>query len=360
MTRYNNMKDCHVAISTGNDAGGGRGLTAWRNADAVFEAAELIPTDLMLGWYCKEPTYKTEQTGAMSTTRVKHRYTTGREEGIWKSKHAFQTCQFIYWIMQTVGAAITTENTPVGYNTHALTIGATNVPDWHGIHFEREGITSNELRYDIMGVLPSDLVINCGQSKENYKATQEITIPFSFLNAAATDLTAQTKRKPGTLGQSWKDWSNVITGNGGGKDPSGLKYNGANLEVDILNLSLKFHRDYYFGTPDTTGYPTNGLMLGWDYSVVLDVKPIGDLFYTVNRAALPYAGDLDYDFYFETSANDKIRCVYDKMYMVPVDEENDWDSKIEGYTITLEPLDTTSSLTVTGIDILNNDHFENP
>jgi len=353
------MKDCHGALATGDDAGAGRGLTAFRNADAVYEVLELIPMDLMLGWYMKPPTYETRRPGPMSTSRIKDRYSTKRQEGIWKSKHAFQTIQFLWWLMQTP-ATPTTENTPVGYNTHLLTIGTSNVADWHGIHFEREGITSNELRYDIMGVLPSDLVINCGQSKENFKATQEITVPFAFLNRAATDLAAQTKRKPGTLGQSWKTWKNAITGNGAGKDPSGLQYNGANLEVDILNMSLKFHRDYYFGTPDATAYPTIGLMLGWDYSIILDVKPIGDLFYTVNNKELPYAGDLDYDFYFETSANDKIRLNYDKLYMVPVDEENDWDDTIEGYTITLEPLDTTSSLTATGIDILDNTHFENP
>ena len=203
MTRYNEMANCHMALATGNNAGDGLGLTAWRNADAAFIEGELIPNDLMLGWYLREPTYDTRRFGSMSTARTKDRWSASRKEGLWQSKHAFQTCQFIWWLMQTAGAP-TTENVPEGYNTHALTIGATNVPDWHGIHFEREGITSNELRYDIMGVLPSDLVINCGESAENFKATQEITVPFSYLKSDASDITAQTQRAPGTTGQIWR------------------------------------------------------------------------------------------------------------------------------------------------------------
>jgi len=361
MTRYNEMANCHMALATGNDAGGGSGLTAWINQKAAFEAAELIPSDLMLGWYLKEPTYNTARFGAMSTARTKDRWSMGRKEGIWRSKHAFQTLQFLFWLMQTTGTP-TNEGVPAGYNTQTLTIGATNVPDWHGIHFEREGITSNELRYDIMGCLPSDLVINCGELGDNYKATQEITVPFAYLKSDASDIAAQTQRASGTTGQIWKDWSHAIVGNGAGRDVSGLSYNGANLEVDILDISLKFHRDYYFGTPDTTGHPTQGVMLGWDYSVVLKVQPIGDLFYTVNRAEKSaYAGDLDYDFYFTADAtNDKTRFTYDKMYMVPIDEVNDWQQWFEGYEITLEPLDTTSSLTATGISSLDNTHFENP
>ena len=355
------MNDCHMAILTGDDTGAGAGLTAWRNADAASVSGELKPTDLVLGWYLKEPTYTTERIGSMSTARTRDRWSMGRREGIWQSRHAFQTCQFVWWLMQTAGTP-TQEGVPAGYNTHTITISASNIPLWHGLHFEREGITSNELRYDMYGFLPSDLVINCGESAENFKATQEITVPFSFLKSDASDIAAQTQRAPGTTGQIWKDWNHAIIGNGAGRDPDGLQYNGANLEVDILDISIKLHRDYYFGTPDTTGYPTVGVMLGWDYSVVLKVRPIGDLFYTVNRAEKSaYAGDLDYDFYFTADAtNDKIRFLFDKMYMVPVDEVNDWNQWFEGYEITLEPLDTTSSLTVTGIDSLDNTHFENP
>lgn len=359
MTVYNEMTDCHGALSTGDNSGDGAGLTAWRNAKAIYIDAELIPYDRMLGWNISHNIKTTQRIGTMTSTRVKHRISTSRREGTWYSKHAFQTCQFAWWLMQTP-ATPTQEGVPgAGYNTHTLTKGVTNIPLWYGIHFEREGITGQTLRYDIMGVLPSDLIINCGQSEDNYKATQEITVPFAYLNAGASDLTVQTPRPQGTTGSIWKDWSHVIAGNGGGSIPSGITESGNQLEVDIVNMSIKLHRDIYFGVPDADGY-TVGLMLGWDYSVILDVIPTGDLLYTTNRADAS-THDIDYVFLFEAdSTNDKITFNFDKMCLVPFDEVNDWNSYFEGYSITLEPLDKTSSLTITGIDNLDNTHFENP
>jgi hypothetical protein len=263
--------------------------------------------------------------------------------------------------MQTAGAP-TTEGVPAGYNTHTLTIGTSNTPDWHGIHFEREGITSNELRYDLMGFLPTDLVISCGQDINNQRAIQELTVAYAYAKTDASDIAAQTPRPTGTIGTKTKTWNHAITGNGAGHTPSGLTYNTNQLEVDVKRIEMHFHRDYVFGRPDTNGYYTSGLMLGWKYWVVLDVVPTGDLLYTVNRTAKEsYAGDLDYDFYFTADAtNDKQRFLFDKMYLVPFDEINDYNQWFEGYTITLEPLDETSSFTGTGIDGLDNDHYENP
>lgn len=366
MTTYNEVLDSHMALMVGKTTGAGEGLNDWLNGYLASAANELIPSDLMLGWDIKPPTYNTTRPGQFTTSRMSHRYSTNRGAGIWKSKHAFQTCQFIWFLMQT--AAPTTENTPTSYNTHALTIPATNVPLWKGIHFEREGITSNELRYDLYGMLPSDLVINCGASKDNYKATQEITIPFAYLKRDAVDLAAQTPRDTGATGSIWKDWDHIITGNGGGDVPSGLTYNSAQLEVDIINISLKFHRDYYFGpasasaTAAIRGTPLSGLMLGWDYSIVLQVIPNGDLLYILNNTkAEDYAGHLDYDFYFNAdNINDKIRFNYDELYMVPFDEVNDYNKYIEGYTITLEPFDKDSSVVITGIDNLDKTAYENP
>ena len=360
------MIDSHMAISTGDTADGGEGLIDWLNTYLDHAANELVPTDVPLGWNLTPPSWNTLAIGSMSTSKVFHRFSTSRKEGVWRSKHAFQTCQFLWWLMQT--AAPTTEGVPAGYNTHALTIGATNIPVWNGLHFEREGIASNTLRYDLFGMLPSDLVINCGQSKNNFKATQEITIPFSFLKRDAADLAAQTPRPTGTTGSIWKDWTHLITGNGGGSVPSGLQYDSAQLEVDVTDISLKFHRDYYFGPPSSSatanrrGTPLTGLMLGWNYSIILDVIPTGDLLYTVNNTKHDdYSNNLAFDFYFTADAtNDKIRFNYNTLYLVPFDEVNDYNKYIEGYSITLEPYDKSSSVAVTGIDNLDNTHFENP
>ena len=367
MTTYNEMIDSHFALAMGDDAAGGSGLTDWLNGYAASVSGELIPSDLPLGWNLKPPTWNTVRTGTFTTSKVSHRYSTNRGEGVWKSKHAFQTVQFLFWLMQTTGTP-TNEGVPAGYNTHDLAIGLPNIPLWNGIHFEREGIGSNELRYDLYGMLPSDLVINCGQSRDNYKATQEITIPYAFLKRDASDIAAQTPRPTGATGSIWKDWSHVITGNGGGSAPSGLTYDSNQLEVDVLDISLKFHRDYYFGpgsssaTANQRGTPLTGMMLGWDYSIILQVMPIGDLLYTVNSTkAEDYSNELAYDFYFTADAtNDKIRFTYDKLYMLPFDEINDYDKAIEGYTITLEPYDKAATVNPIGIDNLDNTFFENP
>lgn len=360
MTRYNYEKDCHLALATGDDAGAGSGLTAWRNLDAEYIAGELIPCDKLLGWNNTLPTYETEETGSMDTTLTKDRYSTKRKEGVWKSKHEYQTIQFLFWLMQTPGTP-TNEGVPAGYNTTTLTKGLTETPLWHGLNFEREGITSNELRYAMMGLLPSDLTINVGANKEEVMATQEITIPYSFAKFGVTEIAPQTPRAS-VLGSKRKSWNHLVTGNGAGRDPSGLKYNGNNLEVDVKHVSLKFHRDYMFGPSDATGYPIDGYLTGWNYEFVLELNPIGDLWYTVNRTAKEdYAGDLDYIFAFIADAtNDKHTYTYDKMFMVPVDEVNDWNKYTESYSVTFKPFDTTSSLSVVGIGNLDNTHFENP
>jgi hypothetical protein len=367
LTLYNEVIDSHIALSTGDDAGGGSGLTAWLNAYIDFIAAELIPADLFLGWNFTPNSKLTNKHGSMSTSMVSDRYSTKRKQGVWKSKHAFQTAQFIYWLM---GGCTTTEGTPAGYNTHVVTVKTGNVPRWHGIKFEREGIAANALRYAMMGLLPSDLTINCGEKPETYDAIQEITVPYAYLNRAAANIAKQTDRPSGTIGSIWKDWNSLIVGNGAGKSANltGMLYNGNSLEFDHTHLSLQLHRNTKFTSPIThattaiSGTPSVGLMGLLDYKLIFDAQPIGNTLYDLCFVDKEdYAGDLDFDFYFKPDAtNDNIRFVFDKMYMVPFDEVNDYDKYIEGYKITFEPLDRTSSLTVTGIDNLNNNHMENP
>lgn len=360
MTTYNEIKDSHMAIATGDDAGAGSGLTNWINAKAAFIAGELIPVDQLLGWSIEEID-KTKRIGPMSTSQVDKRITTGWQERKWMSKHALQTCQFIWWIMQTAGTP-TNEGVPAGYNTHTITITTSSTPIWNGIHFEREGITSNELRYDLMGLLPTDLEIYVGNTKENFDAKQEITIPFSYLNSGASDIAAQAKRPEGAIGTKWKTWDALVNGNGAGNNPSGLTYNSNPLEVDVTNVRLKLNRKFYKFGQFTAGIPYAGLLSAFDYSIILDVYPIGNLLYTLNKTdKASYAGDLDYDFKFLSDAtNDYIRFNYDKLYLKPFNEANDWNKYLETYQITLEPYDYTSSLSIIGVDGLDNTHFENP
>ena len=359
---YNNILDFHMALATGDDSGAGAGLTAWRNADVKLDTGECIPCDLPLGWSFKPPIFETTKTGSMSSARVPHRFSQSVRPGEWKSKHAFQTCQFIWWIMQTAGTPTSEDDPGAGYHTHTITISAVSAPLWHGIHFERESIGSAELRYDLLGILPMDWDLNCGESVEGWAATQEISLQYAYLQTTCDDIAAQTPRPTSTTGSIWKEQPHAVAGGGLGLDPAGLDYNSNNLEVDITRLHINLHRDVRFTSPDVNGFYIGGLMQGFDYSIDLDVIPIGDLLYDVNKEKKEdYAGDLDYIFSFTADAtNDKVTFTFDKMYMTPFDEINDYNQYIEGYTIHLEPLDTTSSLNVVGIDNLDNTHFENP
>lgn len=349
---YNDAAGTHKAITKRGS------LTAWRNGDVKIASAECIPTDQLLQWDLQVPTPITEEYGTFKSSYINDRKSIGRRIGQWKSIHAFQTAQFCWWLMQTCS---TTENTPVGYNTHAITLAAAPTPDNHGIHFERESISSEERRYDLLGFLPSDLVISC--SETSWPAKQELTVPFAFAKTSSTDdIAPQTKRPRATTGTIWKDWGHVVAGNGGGESPSGFTYNSNPMEVDIVGLRIMLHRNVEFGTFDSDAYYTQGFLRTFKYSVQLDVKPRGDSLYVLNETeAEDYATDLDYDMKFEADAtNDNIRFLFDKMYMIPFDELNDWNKWFEGYTITLDPLDSTSSLTITGIDLLDDDHYEDP
>jgi len=361
MTVYNHINNFNMALATGDDSGAGAGLTAWRNADTKFAVGELIPADVCLGWSYKPATYETSRYGTMTSSRVSARTSMARRVGEWKSKHAFQTCQFIWWLMQTAGTP-TNEGTPAGYNTHTITISASSDPIWHGIHFEREGITSNELNYDLMGLLPYDLTISCANSGDLFDAQQDLSCQF-VKKVDGDNIVPQTRRPYNVVGTKWKTWDNLTTGNGGGKSSNmtGLLYNSGSLEVDVISNSVSLSRTPKLYTPDTGGVPTIGRLHDFDYSVTLDVKPVGDALYSLNHIAKEDYADLDFAFsYVSDATNDKITFTFDKMYLVPFDELNDYNTTIEGYTITLEPLDETSSLTVVGIDGLDNEHFENP
>ena len=47
--RYQEIKDCHMGLVTGDDGGVGRGLLNWLNTKGAFVVEEVIPADLLLG-----------------------------------------------------------------------------------------------------------------------------------------------------------------------------------------------------------------------------------------------------------------------------------------------------------------------
>lgn len=352
----------HIHLITGDNAGGGVGLTDWINAKAKFITAELQPTDQFIGGSFKFPKPKTEEVGALQATYISDRREAGRLRGALSLEFALQTAQFCWWLWQTCS---TTENTPVGYNTHAITLNPSQTPKWHGFHIERETPSENiTRRVDTMGFLPRDLRIRC--DPEIFTAIQTLGLDFSYYKPGGDEVPPQTKRPASTIGTIKKNWSHLVAG-GLGENQTALTYNNTAVAVAIKGITIILNRKNKFGIPDSDNYPAAGFLQGAKYTYELDVEPydsstLVDLFAINDLKKSAYAGDLDFDFKFLAQAtNDYIRFNNDKLFLLPFDElaikRTEW---FEGYTITLEPLDTTSSLAITGIDGVDNDGFENP
>ena len=346
--RYYSLKNCSVSFAGQAD------LTAWRNADAKLTAAECEPTDILLAGGYFLPYDQTIRVGALGGTKRK-RVTTTRYPGTWRSHHCFQTAQFVYWVMCT---SADTDNTPVGYNTHAITEKTTQTPLNFAMHVEHE-LTSEDRRHDLLGFIPTELTITCLQDGRAY---QELRGVFAK-HIAADELTPETERPIATTGSIWKNWKHAVTGTLGGAAQTALKYNSNELEIDITAIAHHIRRNYLLGVPDASGYYSVAVLNDLEYTVDITCKPRGsDLFTILNTAKESYAGDLDLDFYYTADAtNDKIRFVYDKMYAVPFESRiPNYDEMFETYTFTLEELDDTSSLAVTGIDSLLETQYTNP
>lgn len=352
----------HIALATGDNTGAGVGLTAWRNADAAFISAELQPTDQFIGGSFKFPKPKTEEMGALQAAYISDRREAGRLRGSLSLEFALQTAQFCWWLWQECS---TTEGTPVGYNTHAITLKESQTPKWHGFHIERETPSENiTRRVDIMGFLPKELRIRCDPSM--FTAIQTLNVDYAFYKPSAAEISPQTKRPALTIGSIKKNWSHLVAG-GLGENQTALTYVGTEIAVAIKGITIILTRKNKFGIPDANNYPAAGFLQGAKFSYELDVEPydsatLVDLFSLNDIKKSDLAGDIDFDFSFIAQAtNDKIRFNNDKLFMLPFDEmaikREEW---FEGYTITLEPLDDTSSLAITGIDSVDNDGFENP
>ncbi|KKN60500.1 hypothetical protein LCGC14_0531460 [marine sediment metagenome] len=352
----------HLALATGDDAGGGSGLTAWRNGDAAFISGELQPTDQFIGGSPGHPKPITKEVGSLQAEYISDRIESGRRRGNFSLEFSLQTAQFCWWLWQ---ACSTTENTPAGYNTHAITLNASQTPIWHGFHLERETPSKNIVRrVDTMGFLPKSLDIVC--NPDQFSAIQTLGVDYSFYKPSASEIAPQTKRPGETIGSIKKNWSHLVAG-GLGENQTAFSYNNTNVAVAIKGVTIRLTRKNMFGIPDQNNYPAAGFMQAAKFVFELDVEPydsasLVDIFALNDIKKTDLAGDIDFDFKFEAQAtNDYIRFNADKLNLLPFDElaikREEW---FEGYTIILEPLDTTSSLAITGVDSVNNNGFENP
>ena len=217
-----------------------------------------------------------------------------------------------------------------------------------------------------MGFLPRELRIRCDASPGGFNAVQTLTTDFSYYKPGGDEVPPQTKRPALTIGTIKKNWSHLVAG-GLGENQTALTYDGTEIAVAIKGITTILSRKNKFGIPDSDNYPAAGFLQGAKFAYELDVEPydsasLVDLFSLNDIKKSALAGDIDFDFKFQAQAtNDYIRLNNDKLWIKPFDElaikREEW---FEGYTITLEPLDDTSSLAITGVDGLNNNSYENP
>ena len=346
---YYTWDQVSVCIATINQ------LTAWRNADVKLANAECIATDTFRSCFLTLPTMQTQRRG--TNNFIKARDDVKRKIGRFIGNFRLQTAQFIYWIMQ---ACSTTENTPAGYNTHAITLNASVTPLNFGMHFQHEH-GSVPIRWDALGILPRELRITC--SEQQRTAMQTLMIDYVY-KADSDDIT-KTARAEGTTGSIVKNWGHAVDGGLGGSQTA-FTYNSNAVEVDIVGIDISLRRNNEMFAEDSNGYNTIGEVYHFDYSITLDVIPDSDgggddIWAIMKLDKGSYAGDLDLDFKFQADAtNVYIQFAFDKLYMVPIDKEASYDKATDTYKITLEPLSDASSLTVTGIDSLDDDNYENP
>ena len=345
---YYTWDDYATCIATGVNE-----LTAWRNGDVKLATGECITPDTWLDAILTQPHELTTRQGKPGQF-VQGRYGSSFTNGFLRSTHRLQTAQFCYWLMQ--GCA-TTQNVPVGYNTHAITINESTTPLNFGYHIQSKG--PDNLLWDLLGITPSRLSISC--SEYDRTAKQVLEFPYAFLQASSDDFT-KTVRPEGTVGTTTKTWDHAVDG-GLGAGQTVFDFDGTPCECDIIGFNIILDRSTWLGTRDGDGYATAGLMLDFNFSVQLEVIPTGDfLFDLVRTKKTGYLGaDLDLNFALIADASyDKITFDFDKMFMDSFDKNMTYGSRPESYTINLEPLDETSSLEITGIDGLDNDHYENP
>lgn len=243
---------------------------------------------------------------------------------------------------------VTTQGTTI----HTITLNSSQTPVNSAIHYESE-LTGEDVRADLLGLVPKSLSITCNQYTDGYVAYQTFNQEFAYTRFSGGDLT-----KPVDIIDKPLTWDHLMTGT------ITFEYNGTPVEMDELGVTIDLIRVSQLIVTDGNGYPTKGKLLGLDYAVRLRVKSTGNMLKTIAATAKgSYAGDLDIIFKWQKSADKYVQLLFDKMYLVPeslVDkitfDEEGW---FTGYELTLEPYDDTSSLTVTCEDHCNKTYYEN-
>ena len=321
-------------------------MAAWRHGDAKLVAADVLPSDTYLKFSLFEPTGIGAIMGRPDSY-INHWRTKEYSIGFFGESYYMQTGRLLYPFF---GVCSTTENVPVGYNTHAITKRVSQTPTNHGRHLEIENETDAESeRIDILGMLPS--VYLCGAHESAPKVVQKALWNCAFTKNTATDDIAE----PTAISEDPFEWQQITF-------PT-FTYGGETIEADIMGWSFSIHNNVFWRGLDSNKYYTVGKMGNYkDLSVTLNIIPTGKNIKELIRTALEsYATDLDLTVKMARHATtDYIQWTHDKMYCFPFDiippHRNNW---FEGYLISLHQLGT-GSLGIEIKDSYNDNYYENP
>lgn len=263
-----------------------------------------------------------------------------------------------------VNTDFTISVTVQGTSTHTITKATDENPIRLAFHYEKEGGTAQR-RKDMMGFIPNILEISV--SERDPIAMQTYTGGFAYTGPGA-DLAQPTAHAQYLLAPfTWYDYKNS-------SGASAFTYNDGDINVDIVDLVMRFGWTRSLFGAISNHYPSNGLVqppfigeidlgvrltdaTGTGIDTISDLRAVASA-----EGATEYAGDLDFIADFYRSATIYTKYTWDKMMIDPesyeevFQSEGDW---FDGCRFTLRFLNENSSLAVVEKNPLSKIYYEN-
>lgn len=325
-------------------------LTAWRNEDAKLIAAEVKGIDDLITFSSVgKPKVSFDRKRPIGFERYEQKVIKkARENGNFKAIFDFQTGRILNWILQNCS---TTENSPVGYNTHDMSIKAGQNCQYLAFHSQRE-TTSDPLRNDLLGIAPLDYTLSMAEDGTG-EQTIGVNVAKKLLTADCDNIT-----KPAKCADSSFSWDELMYG---GKT---VTYGGTALGFDIKGFEFFIDNKILMAVKDSGGYSTVGKNKGCEFSMKLNGTPKDDgaSIFTINDTdPQDYeAGGIDLVFKFARHlTNDYVQITLSNMVLEPFEEaQADEDQYYEEYEINLIVGDD-STLAIQTVDSYGKEYYEN-
>lgn len=322
-------------------------MALWRNGDAALAAAGVKGSDEFIEGRLMEPVGIADPSGRSHTYIPKWR-TARYIPGTWTETYDLQTARLLY---PAFGVCSTVENTPVGYNTHTMSLRISQTPKNHGRHLERENETAAESeRIDMLGLCNLNYHAEC--SHYSPVATQTASWLVAYTKNTGCNDIARPTTFDAVEPFKWNHFTFPV-----------FTYGGETIEADIMGWSFDIQNFCEVLVIDSTGYYTKGKMKYYQLlSTSLDIIPYGHNAFELCRTHLEdYATDLDLTVKCARDAtNDYIQWAHDKLYAYPIEIEpcryTNWQ---EAYRLVMHQLNT-GSLVPSAVDAYDNDYYENP